>query len=90
MAYLSFWLAGYLRCYEGGGHPSRLVASLSPLAVSIWIGITRLQVETPLLVPILITWGSKPVWCDKSYLTQVFSIALLYSLDPTRREHAPE
>ena len=50
MAYLSFWLAGHLRCVDGTGHPARLVASLMPLAVSIWIGITRLQVSKPGLV----------------------------------------
>ena len=45
MAYLSFWLVGFLRCFDGSGHPFRLLTALSPLAVSVWIGITRLQVS---------------------------------------------
>jgi len=43
MAYLSFWLAGHLRCFDGSGHPLRLVVAGLPIAISAWIGITRLQ-----------------------------------------------
>jgi len=47
MAYLSFWLAGHLRCFDGSGHPLRLVVAGLPIAISAWIGITRLQVPPP-------------------------------------------
>ena len=65
MAYLSFWLAGHLHCFDGSGHPSRLVAAFSPLAVSVWIGITRLQVfeqETQKCA------YSSPLWIVLGYL----------------------
>lgn len=43
MAYLSFWAAGKLRCFNGGGHPWRLVVSGAPTGLAAWVGFTRLQ-----------------------------------------------
>ena len=44
MAYLSLWLAGKLRCFDGHGHPWKAVVSVIPTGLAVWIGITRLQV----------------------------------------------
>lgn len=45
LGYLSFWLMGKLRCFNGGGRagPLGLVLALTPLSGSIWIGASRLQ-----------------------------------------------
>eukprot|EP00891_Asterochloris_glomerata_P008515 jgi/Astpho2/8515/Aster-x1528 len=40
MAYLSFWAAGKLRCFNGGGHPWRLVVSGAPTGLAATTGIT--------------------------------------------------
>jgi hypothetical protein len=45
LGYLSFWLAGKLRCFDGQGHPWRLVVSFLPTLLALWIGLTRLQVR---------------------------------------------
>ena len=45
MAYLSLWLAGKLRCFDGHGHPWKAVVSVIPTGLAVWIGITRLQVS---------------------------------------------
>ena len=45
LGYLSFWLAGKLRCFDGQGHPWRLVVSFTPSLLALWIGLTRLQVS---------------------------------------------
>lgn len=44
LAYLSLWLAGKLRCFDGHGHPWKAVVSVIPTGLAVWIGITRLQV----------------------------------------------
>lgn len=49
LAYLSLWLAGKLRVFDGGGHPWKAVVSIIPTGVAMWIGITRLQVAGLLL-----------------------------------------
>lgn len=46
LGYLTFWLAGKLRIYDGSGHSWRLPASMVPLGGAVWIGITRLEVHT--------------------------------------------
>eukprot|EP00884_Botryococcus_braunii_P005502 jgi/Botrbrau1/14953/Bobra.0018s0056.1 len=43
LGYLSLWIAGKLKCWDGEGHPWRLHLSALPLCGAIWIGITRLQ-----------------------------------------------
>ncbi|CAL8469516.1 g9057 [Coccomyxa elongata] len=43
LGYLTFWLGGKLRIYDGTGHSWRVPASLIPLGGAVWIGITRLQ-----------------------------------------------
>ena len=43
LGYVSLWLAGKLRIFDGGGHPWKLPVALTPLACAAWIGITRLQ-----------------------------------------------
>lgn len=43
LAYLSLWLAGKLRVFDGGGHPWKAVVSIIPTGIAMWIGITRLQ-----------------------------------------------
>ena len=45
LGFLSLWLMGKLRCFEGGrgDGPLRLVAALLPLAGAAWIGASRLQ-----------------------------------------------
>lgn len=45
LAYLSLFLAGKLRCFDGGGHPWKAIVSIIPTGVAVWIGITRLQVR---------------------------------------------
>ena len=45
MAYLSLWLAGKLRCFDGHGHPWKAIVSVMPTGLAVWIGITRLQVS---------------------------------------------
>ena len=45
LAYLSLFLAGKLRCFDGGGHPWKAIVSVIPTGVAVWIGITRLQVR---------------------------------------------
>ena len=47
MAYLSFWAAGKLRCFNGRGHPWRLVVSGGPTGLAAWVGFTRLQASWP-------------------------------------------
>lgn len=44
LGYLTLWLVGHLRCFDGSGHPVRLVLAGLPLCFAGWIGITRLQV----------------------------------------------
>lgn len=44
LAYLSLWLAGKLRCFDGHGHPWKAIVSVMPTGLAVWIGITRLQV----------------------------------------------
>ncbi|KAL3145164.1 hypothetical protein ABBQ38_001763 [Trebouxia sp. C0009 RCD-2024] len=43
LAYLSLFLAGKLRCFDGSGHPWKAIVSVIPTGVAVWIGITRLQ-----------------------------------------------
>ena len=43
LSYLSWFVAGKLRCFDGSAHPWRLVAAFLPMLGAIWIGITRLQ-----------------------------------------------
>jgi len=43
LAYLTFWLLGKLRCFDGGAHPSRFVLSIAPLLGAVWIGMSRVQ-----------------------------------------------
>lgn len=45
LAYLTFWLAGWMRCFDGSGHPTRLVLAGLPISSAAWIGVTRLQVD---------------------------------------------
>ena len=45
LAYLSLWLAGKLRCFDGLGHPWKVIVSVMPTGLAVWIGITRLQVS---------------------------------------------
>jgi len=45
LAYLSLWLAGKLRCFDGHGHPWKAIVSVMPTGLAVWIGITRLQVS---------------------------------------------
>lgn len=44
MGFLTLWLVGKLRCFDGSMHPSRFVLALLPLGFAVWVGITRLQV----------------------------------------------
>ena len=44
MGFLTLWLVGKLRCFDGSAHPSRLILALIPLGFAVWVGITRLQV----------------------------------------------
>lgn len=43
MGYLSIWLVGKLQAFNGQGNPWRLVVSLLPLTLALWIGLTRIQ-----------------------------------------------
>ncbi|KAK9837235.1 hypothetical protein WJX81_000517 [Elliptochloris bilobata] len=43
LGFLSLWALGKLRAFDGSGHTWRLLGGLLPLAVAVWIGITRLQ-----------------------------------------------
>ncbi len=43
LGYLSIWLAGKLQAFNGQGNPWRLVVSLLPLTLALWIGLTRIQ-----------------------------------------------
>ncbi|KAK9799711.1 hypothetical protein WJX73_001576 [Symbiochloris irregularis] len=43
MGFLSFWLLGKLRCFDGSAHPNRIVLALIPLGLAVWVGITRMQ-----------------------------------------------
>lgn len=43
LGYLTLWLLGKLRCFDGSAQPLRFVASLLPLLGAAFIGITRLQ-----------------------------------------------
>lgn len=43
LGYLTFWLMGKLRCFDGSAQPMRFVGSLLPLLGAVWIGLTRLQ-----------------------------------------------
>lgn len=43
MGFLTLWLVGKLRCFDGSMHPSRFVLALLPLGFAVWVGITRLQ-----------------------------------------------
>ncbi|KAK9805596.1 hypothetical protein WJX72_006866 [[Myrmecia] bisecta] len=43
LGFLTLWLVGKLRCFDGSGHPWRLIVSNIPLGIAAWIGITRLQ-----------------------------------------------
>ena len=45
LAYLSLFLAGKLRCFDGSGHPWKAIVSMVPTGVAVWVGITRLQVS---------------------------------------------
>jgi diacylglycerol diphosphate phosphatase / phosphatidate phosphatase len=44
MGFLSLWLAGKLRAYDAqrGGQPWRLVVSLLPLCLAVYVGLTRI------------------------------------------------
>jgi hypothetical protein len=44
LGYVSFWLLGKLRLYDGSSHIWKWPVALAPLGGAIWIGITRLQV----------------------------------------------
>ena len=44
LGFLTLWLLGKLRVYDGAAHPARLVAACVPICLAGWIGITRLQV----------------------------------------------
>ena len=44
LGYVSIWIAGKLRIYDGSGHPWKVPLSMVPLGGAAWIGITRLQV----------------------------------------------
>lgn len=46
LAYLSLFLAGKFRCFDGSGHPWKAIVSVIPTGVAVWIGITRLQVRS--------------------------------------------
>ena len=48
LAYLSLFLAGKFRCFDGSGHPWKVIVSVIPTGVAVWVGITRLQVRSPL------------------------------------------
>ena len=43
LGYLTLWLLGKLRCFDGSAQPLRFLASLLPLLGAVFIGITRLQ-----------------------------------------------
>ena len=46
LGYLSLWLAGKLRAFDGsGGRPWRLIASTVPTALAVYIGLTRIEVR---------------------------------------------
>ena len=38
LGYLTFWLLGKLRCFDGSARPMRFVASVLPICCAIWIG----------------------------------------------------
>lgn len=38
LGYLTFWLLGKLRCFDGTPHPLRFVAAILPLLGAVWIG----------------------------------------------------
>jgi diacylglycerol diphosphate phosphatase / phosphatidate phosphatase len=44
LGYLSLWAAGKLRAFDTqrGGQPWRLVAALLPLALAVYVGLTRI------------------------------------------------
>ncbi len=54
LAYLSLWLAGKLRCFDGHGHPWKAIVSVMPTGLAVWIGITRLQVSWSAFVCVLL------------------------------------
>ncbi|GAB4823961.1 hypothetical protein N2152v2_011007 [Parachlorella kessleri] len=43
LGYLTFWLLGKTRCFDGTPNPARFVVCLLPLGGALWIGLTRLQ-----------------------------------------------
>ena len=49
LGYVTFWLLGKLRLYDGASHIWKWPVALAPLGGAVWIGITRLQVSTPSL-----------------------------------------
>ena len=43
LGYLTFWLMGHLRAFDGSAQPQRFIASLVPLLGAVWIGLSRIQ-----------------------------------------------
>ena len=43
LGYLTFWLLGKLRCFDGAAQPGRFIAAMLPVCGALYIGLTRLQ-----------------------------------------------
>ena len=44
MGYVTFWLLGKLRLYDGSSHIWKWPVALAPVGGALWIGFTRIQV----------------------------------------------